>query len=185
MNELTKFHKFLGVESARVTPLGSTPASPVPAVVRLSLGQERDRGTCVSFRCHLASPAENTGEIHGHPVSGPWPSADLWESWENTTLANSQNTLQDKTIGSVTLRELVCLWNYALKFQWSIHFFKCPRRYISRWIRWNKLVLPLIRRPLISSAQFYLLSSKASAFQGHLNFSRSTSTIQHHYLNTK
>lgn len=71
MNELMKFHKFLGVESARVTPLGSTPASPVPAVVRLSLGQERDRGTCVSFRCHLASPAENTGEIHGHPVGGP------------------------------------------------------------------------------------------------------------------
>lgn len=132
------------------------------------------------------SPRQPCWKHRGDPRSPRrWPSADLWESWENTTLANSQNTLQDKTIGSVTLSELVCLWNDALKFQWSIHFFKCPRRYISRWIRWNKFVLPLIRRPLISSAQFYLLSSKASAFQGHLNFSRSTSTIQHHYLNTK
>lgn len=183
MNELTKFQKFSGVESARVTPLGSTPASPLPAVVRLSLGQKRDRVTCVSFRCHLTSPAENNREIHGHPVGGPvltCGKAGRTKLWQTVKIPYRIRPLEVWHWG-----ELVCLWNDALKFQWSIHFFKCPRRYILRWIRWNEFVLPLIRRPLISSAQFYLLSSKASAFQGHLNFSRSTSTIQHHHLNTK
>lgn len=51
-----------------------------------------------------------------------------------------------------------------------------PERHILRWRYWGKLALPLIRRPLISSAPFYFLSSKTSTFKGHLNFSRSTSS---------
>lgn len=42
--------------------------------------------------------------------------------------------------------------------------FMHPERYILRWRYQGKLALPLIRRPLISSAPFYFLSSKASTF---------------------
>lgn len=129
----------------------------------LSAGQERDRATHVSFPCHLASPGENTREIHGHPVCGPVPTcgkAGRTKLWQTVKISFGIRPLEVWHWGE---RTLVCLWNDALKFQWPTHFFKCPKRYILRWIRWDKFVLPLIRRPLISSAQFYLLSSKASA----------------------